>query len=113
MAQGGGKPCREAWGAQPPGRLGELGSSARGGEGGWDSRQEHGQEATGKPPTRRERGEARPFLHFGFCFDPCCSESRRHPPTTGMSGSPGSGQAKVGARPQTRLAREPRDRGYR
>lgn len=98
-------------GPQPSEKVGRAWEQCS--EGGWDVRQEHGQEATGKPPTRRERGEARPFLQFGFCFDPCCSEARRHPPTMGMSGSPGSGQAKVGARPQTRLAREPRDRGYR
>lgn len=34
-------------------------------------------------------------------------------PRWGCQAAPGSGQAKLGARPQTRLAREPRDRGYR
>lgn len=102
--------AREAWGAVAPQEGWESLGAALGGAG-------TPAKGTGRGPPgnhrRGVRGEACPFLQFGFCFDPCCSEARRHPPTTGMSGSPGSGQAKLGARPQTRLAREPRDRGYR
>lgn len=106
MAQGDGKPCQGSLrGPQPSekvGRAWEQCSGWRGGGGDWDSRQEHGQEATGKPPMRRERGEARPFLQFGFCFDPCCSEARRHPPTTGMSAA--LAQVRLRWEPDRRLA---------
>lgn len=57
---------------------------------------------TGGGRRGRGEGEARPFLQFGFCFDPRRGEARRHPPTAGMSAALARGRQS--RRPDRSLA---------